>query len=60
MRSHLFIVDFSACAIGVLFRKFVSYANLFEAVPHFLFYQVQCVWFYAKVFDPFEPDFYAG
>ena len=28
--------------------------------PHFLFCQVQCIWFYVEVFDPCELEFCAG
>lgn len=30
---------------------------MFKAIPHFLFYQIQFIWFYVEVFDPFGLDF---
>ena len=33
---------------------------MFKAYPHCIFYQVQCIWFYVEVFDPFEDEFYMG
>jgi hypothetical protein len=39
-------VDLGACAIGTLFRFFFFLCHL---VLHFLFYQVQCTWFYVEV-----------
>jgi hypothetical protein len=48
MRSHLLIIDFRVCANGV-----VSFNhNEFKAIPYFLFYQVQCIWFCVVVFYP--------
>ncbi|KRY97765.1 hypothetical protein T4C_4473 [Trichinella pseudospiralis] len=31
----------------MVFRK-LSFANVFKAIPYFLLYQVQCVWFYGR------------
>jgi hypothetical protein len=51
MTSHLSILDLTAQAIGVLFRKF-SRAHIFQALPHFLLYKFQCLWFYVEFLDP--------
>ena len=40
-------------------QKVVSYANVFKAIPYFLFYDVPCVWFYVEVFDPLGLEFCA-
>lgn len=53
MKSHLLIVDPSACVNSVLFRKFISCANEVKTVPQFLLYQSQFIWLYGQVFDPF-------
>jgi hypothetical protein len=45
MRSLLLILDLCA------FQKVVSCANVFKAIPHFLVYQIQCIWFYVEIFD---------
>jgi hypothetical protein len=42
-----------AYASGVLFRKFLFHASELKAIFHFIFYQVQCVWCYVEVFDPY-------
>jgi hypothetical protein len=59
MRSHLLIVYLSACAIGIWcsVQEVFSYANVFKAIPHFFFYQVQCVWLYVEVVDPVGIEF---
>jgi hypothetical protein len=49
MRSHLLILDLTAQAIGVLFRK-ISRVHMFEALPHFLLYKFQCLCSYVEVF----------
>jgi len=58
MKSHLVIVELNACANGVLFG--LSLPSEFKAIPCSLFYQVQRIWFYVEVFDPFGVEFYAG
>ncbi|KAL6070924.1 hypothetical protein STEG23_005759, partial [Scotinomys teguina] len=40
-------------------QKVFSCADAFKAIPHFLFYRVQCIWFYDEVFDPFGLEFCA-
>jgi hypothetical protein len=40
MRAHLLIVDLTACAI-----YWCSVQEVIPCVPHFLFYQVRCIWF---------------
>ena len=52
MRSLLLILDLTEQAIAVLFRNFFPCAHIFEALPHFLLYKFQCLWFYVEVFDP--------
>ena len=32
----------------------------FKAILYFLFYQVQCIWFYVEVFDLFGVEFVLG
>ena len=60
MRSDLLILDLSACTFGILFKKLVSCANAFKTSPHFLFDQVQGIWFYDEVFDPLGFEFSVG
>ena len=43
LSSHLLIVELSASAIRAV-QEVVSYTNVFKDSPHFLFYQVQCIW----------------
>jgi hypothetical protein len=57
MRSHLMILDLTAQSIGVLFRIFFTCARVSEALPHFLLYKLQCLWFYVKLFDPLGSSF---
>ena len=38
----------------------VSCVNASKCTSHFLFYDVQCCWFYVEVFDPFELEFVYG
>jgi hypothetical protein len=52
MRSHLLITYLGACANSVLFNKF-------KAIPQFLSYQIQWIWFYIEVSDPFAVEFWA-
>jgi hypothetical protein len=52
IRSHLSILDLTAQAIAVLFRNFFPCAHIFKVFPHFLLYEIQCLWFYVEVFDP--------
>ena len=33
-------------------------ANDFELLSHFLFYQIQCIWFYVEVLDPWTSALY--
>lgn len=59
MRSHLLIIDLRAYANSIMFRKvlclFVCFcASDFKDIPHFLFHQVQCIWFYIQIFDHLE------
>lgn len=49
----------SACAIGVLLTMSFPASKL-KTSPHFLILQVQCIWFYVEVFDPFGAEFCAG
>ena len=59
MMSHLLTVDLSSyteCSV----QEVVSFVKAFDISPHFLFYQVQCVWFCVEVFDPLELEFCAG
>jgi hypothetical protein len=58
IRSHLLIVDPSACAIGV--QVVDSCASAFKDIPQFLFYQVQCFWFLTEVFDLLGLEFSVG
>lgn len=53
MKSHLLIVDPSACVNSVLLRKFISCANEVKTIPQFLLYQSQFIWLYCKFFDTF-------
>jgi hypothetical protein len=51
MRSHLSILDLSTshwCSV----QEFFSWAFIFKALPHFLLYKFQCIWFYVEVLDP--------
>ena len=59
MRSRSLTVELSVCANDVLFQKIFSCTNVFKAISHFLFYQVQHIWFYVEVFDPFGVEFLA-
>ena len=38
-------------------QEVISWAYACKALPHFLFCQVQCVWFYVEVFDSLGLDF---
>lgn len=40
-------------------QKVISYADGFKAILHFVFYQIECIPFYADVFDPLEGEFCA-
>ena len=60
MRVHYLIVHLSTCTTIVSVQEDVSSANVSKTIPHFLFYQVQCIWFYVEVFDPFGLEFCAG
>jgi hypothetical protein len=55
MRSHLLIGDLTSQAIAV--QEFFPCAHMFEALPHFLFYKFQCIWFYVKVLDHLALEF---
>jgi hypothetical protein len=35
-------------------------ANEFKAIPHFLSYHIQCIWFYVEVFDTLGVEFCAA
>ena len=52
VRSNLLILDLTAQDIGVLFRIFFPLAHVFQALPHFLLYSFQWIWFYVEVLDP--------
>jgi hypothetical protein len=56
MRFHLLTVVLSTYSIGVLFNM----SFLCQLVQDFSFYQIQCIWPYAEVFDPFGVEFCAG
>ena len=51
MRSHLVILG---TALLVSVQEIVFCSNGFKAISHFLFYQVQCIWFYVDIFDTLE------
>jgi hypothetical protein len=51
MRPHLLIVDLSACLL-------VFCSKSCCLCQHFLFYQVQYIWFYVEVFDPLGLRFF--
>jgi hypothetical protein len=57
---HFLIVDVSACANDVLFRKVFSYTNRAKCIPYIVFYQVQHIWFYGEVFDSFGVEYCTG
>ncbi|ERE69856.1 hypothetical protein H671_6g16854 [Cricetulus griseus] len=44
---------------GPIYYLLLSCANVFKAISHFLFYEVQCGWIYVEVFDPFGLEFCA-
>ena len=50
----MLLVDYNAWANGVVFRK----SNEIKVSPHFLFYLVQCIWFYGEVVDPFGVKYF--
>lgn len=50
MRTHLLLMLVPIC-VNVCCSETLSPANVFKAVPHFPFYQVQCVWFDVEVFE---------
>ena len=53
MRSHLLIFFFILEHKPLVSVQELSpCANVFEAIPHFLFYYIQHIWFYVEVFDP--------
>lgn len=54
------VVDFCACAIGVLCRKTSSVSNEFKIILYFPFYQIQDVWSYVKVLGLLGDEFCAG
>jgi hypothetical protein len=56
VRSHLSILDLTARAIALLFRKFFSCVHIFEAYPHFLLYKFHCLKFYEEFLDPLKCD----
>lgn len=62
MRSHLFIVDFKAYAISVLFIKFSSSLPCLKVQAHalLLLYPIQGIRPYVKVFDLLGVDFCVG
>ena len=49
MRSHLLIIDLSACSNSILFRKSFPLSMNSGLFPSSL--QAQCIWFYIEVFD---------
>ena len=52
MRSHLSIFNLIAQDIGgIFFQEYSPFAHVFQAIPHFLLYKFQCLWFYVQFLD---------
>ena len=61
MMTHLLSIDFSVAAASVLYRKsVVSCANEFKAISHFLFYEVEYIWFKSRALVYLDLSFVQG
>ena len=61
MRSHLSIFNLIAQDIaGIFFQEYSPFAHVFQAIPHFLLYKFQCLWFYVELLDPLRFELVQG
>jgi hypothetical protein len=58
MQSHCQFLTLDPEPLEVYLGNF-THANELEAVSHFHFYQIQCMWFYVEVLDSLGLDFCA-
>ena len=58
MKSYLLMFFVSVLLVSC--SESLSCASVFKTLPYFLFYQIQGIWPYVEVLDPFRVEFCAG